>query len=554
MPISTVKKINSKDILQLAFLRQLSGWLVLFFIFLFPLHSVSSQDVAPFSKVERLSLDELVSKGDDVWHVYNLKAPDFEDPFISLTIKWTNLSHSPAAVFLKKSSEEKTFPVRIERDPHLGNDSTWLSKLLFFEPNQKNFDLYLPTLVGNPENVTLHWFYPGNDTVALSLEREAVTNESSCACPEPIIAERSEWCPQNNCPSFVFSDNNEPTHLIVHHNAGTNQASNWSAVVRSIYNQHVDVNGWSDIGYHYLIDPNGVVYRGRTDTQIGAHFCSTNSFTLGICVMGNFDLIEPAEPALSTLLDLVSAKSCEKMIAPNAQSLHPPSGILLNHISGHQDGCATACPGLFLYPILPALRELADQKFKWICMDDMPAPEWISAEISGQQVELMWDYGMDAVLFEGFELQWKKEGDSDFSSLEEVASYVKELQINQPAEGVIYFRIRAVEENVKSDWSKEIPVLISNLADLNKEKSLPTIFPNPVNAKLSVNLPELQYAGKIDAKIFNTKGQVIRHLNGNHLSDGVLTINTTDFKDGIYFIETSVYPDFRIPFLKVGIE
>ncbi|TVQ43960.1 MAG: T9SS C-terminal target domain-containing protein [Saprospirales bacterium] len=548
----TVKKTDSKDFLQHTYLKQLSGGFFLFFIFSLPFHVVSSQDVASFSKVERLNLDELILAGENEWFVYHIEVPDFEDPFISLTIKWAALSHSPAAVYLKKSTKEETFPIRIERDPHLGNDSTWLSKLLFFNPNQKNFDLYLPFSVGKLENISLHWFYPGNDSLTHSLERENLIDENSCACPEPVIAERSDWCPQNNCPSFVFSDNNDPTHLIVHHTAGTNQASNWSAVVRSIYNQHVNVNGWSDIGYHYLIDPHGMVYRGRTDEQIGAHFCSTNSSTLGVCVMGNFDLIEPTVPSLSVLLDLVAVKSCEKMIAPNEQSLHPPSGLLLNHISGHQDGCATACPGLFLYPLLPGLRELADQKLKWICMDDMPVPLWQTADVIDSKLELKWEYEMDAVLFDHFELQWKKESDSHFSPLEEVNSSVKELQIDQPAEGIIYLRIRAIQENIKSDWSSEIPVVISSIVGLNKRKSLPALFPNPVNAQLSIKLPEHHNAENINVKIFNVQGKMIKHLNWNHASDGYLYIKTSDLKEGIYFLEMNIFPDLRIPFLKVG--
>ncbi|MFN7929681.1 MAG: hypothetical protein U0Y68_17395 [Blastocatellia bacterium] len=50
-------------------------------------------------------------------------------------------------------------------------------------------------------------------------------------------------------------------HLLVHHTANANTATDWAAVVRAIWSFHIFTNGWSDIGYNYLIDPN-VIYEG----------------------------------------------------------------------------------------------------------------------------------------------------------------------------------------------------------------------------------------------------------------------------------------------------
>jgi hypothetical protein len=36
------------------------------------------------------------------------------------------------------------------------------------------------------------------------------------------------------------------SHLIVHHSAGTNSASDWAAIVRAIWDFHVNGNGWGD--------------------------------------------------------------------------------------------------------------------------------------------------------------------------------------------------------------------------------------------------------------------------------------------------------------------
>ena len=45
-------------------------------------------------------------------------------------------------------------------------------------------------------------------------------------------------------------------------------------------------NGWSDIGYHYLIDRDGTVTEGRPIEQAGAHAKGHNSKSVGIALWG----------------------------------------------------------------------------------------------------------------------------------------------------------------------------------------------------------------------------------------------------------------------------
>lgn len=45
-------------------------------------------------------------------------------------------------------------------------------------------------------------------------------------------------------------------------------------------------NGWSDIGYHYVIRRDGTVERGRPDEKVGAHVHGHNENSLGICMVG----------------------------------------------------------------------------------------------------------------------------------------------------------------------------------------------------------------------------------------------------------------------------
>lgn len=56
--------------------------------------------------------------------------------------------------------------------------------------------------------------------------------------------------------------------------------------VAEIRDWHVFDNGWSDIGYHYVIRRDGTVEEGRKESTIGAHVQGHNRHSVGICMVG----------------------------------------------------------------------------------------------------------------------------------------------------------------------------------------------------------------------------------------------------------------------------
>lgn len=207
-------------------------------------------------------------------------------------------------------------------------------------------------------------YYPGNS---------AGTSESSpsyrsmvCPCPQPGYCNRSCWDPGNDCPADPTPAFTTPTHMIVHHSAGQTTSSDFPAAVRSYWDLHVNTNGWDDIGYNWLIDGNGVLYEGRGDGVLGAHFSCMNSGTMGVCVIGNYQTNIPTSAALGKLYDLLAWEACDKGITIPGSSFHAGSSQTLNHISGHRDannstdpdGCpdGTVCPGDNIYTQLAAIR------------------------------------------------------------------------------------------------------------------------------------------------------------------------------------------------------
>ena len=195
------------------------------------------------------------------------------------------------------------------------------------------------------------------------VERE---NESGrmefCEAP-PSLIPQSQWRSGLPAPSYERTFTNVDL-LIVHHSAGSNAATDFVQVVRDIYLYHTEVNGWSDIGYNYLIAQDGTLFAGRDPgggNQIsvrGAHFCGSNSGTSGICLLGNYETTTPTFDAFNRLTKLLTYTSLEIGLDPVSTATHP-TGIQ-NTISGHRDGCSTLCPGENLYTQLDRLREEVD--------------------------------------------------------------------------------------------------------------------------------------------------------------------------------------------------
>jgi len=57
------------------------------------------------------------------------------------------------------------------------------------------------------------------------------------------------------------------------------------AKVAEVKKWHTD-KGWSDVGYHFLIDRNGVIVEGRPVERAGAHAKGYNATSIGVAIFG----------------------------------------------------------------------------------------------------------------------------------------------------------------------------------------------------------------------------------------------------------------------------
>jgi len=78
----------------------------------------------------------------------------------------------------------------------------------------------------------------------------------------------------------------EINEIIIHCSA-TREGQDVS--VDTIRRWHVIDNGWSDIGYHYVISLDGSIHKGRPNNVQGAHTKGSNKYSIGICYVGGCD-------------------------------------------------------------------------------------------------------------------------------------------------------------------------------------------------------------------------------------------------------------------------
>ena len=55
---------------------------------------------------------------------------------------------------------------------------------------------------------------------------------------------------------------------------------------KEIRRWHTEDNGWSDIGYHFVVELDGDIGVGRPQEKSGAHCKGKNSTSIGVCYVG----------------------------------------------------------------------------------------------------------------------------------------------------------------------------------------------------------------------------------------------------------------------------
>ena len=137
--------------------------------------------------------------------------------------------------------------------------------------------------------------------------------------------------------------------LTIHHaavdNSDLRSADDVKRRLASIRQDHINrkPEPFADIGYHYIIDPQGRVWEGRPLKWQGAHVADRNDNNLGIMLLGDFTKQQPTNAQVNSMDAFV------------AQQMHR-YGIPVGRVYTHRELGRSTCPGANLQRIVDQSR------------------------------------------------------------------------------------------------------------------------------------------------------------------------------------------------------
>ncbi|MGX4737100.1 peptidoglycan recognition protein family protein [Kitasatospora griseola] len=147
------------------------------------------------------------------------------------------------------------------------------------------------------------------------------------------IISRSQWGARPWATGTSTVPLSERTEFVVHYDGAVPISRTGTAIPRAIEAEHLG-NGWSGIGYNWVISQAGEIFEGRGWDLQGAHCPNHNrsGFGVQIAVGGDQAPTDAALRAARELYDLACARTGRSLAK-----------------KGHRDGFATECPGSRLY-------------------------------------------------------------------------------------------------------------------------------------------------------------------------------------------------------------
>ena len=200
---------------------------------------------------------------------------------------------------------------------------------------------------------------------------------------QPKIISRSAWGAKSgsSCSAPVYGASMLGTSL--HHTAGSNSytKAQSAGIVRATQAYHTGSQGWCDIGYNFLVDKYGQIFEGRkggiTKMVRAAHagVNAANERTIGVSMMGNFDVAAVPSAMKTAVADLVAWR--HSLAGLKATGTYSLGGKTVDRIMGHRDVKGTACPGRYGYTWLTqsgGLRSLVAKRLEGGTAAPTPTP------------------------------------------------------------------------------------------------------------------------------------------------------------------------------------
>lgn len=287
-----------------------------------------------------------------------------EKPFTALGARWH--AAIPAGTDLQlavrtgsQNSWSEWQELHVSEDAFVASDATARVSDLLFVPLatqiQFSADLQTSDTTRTPRFESIGFDFmnpdPGPDAPAPTLSAQSATGS------QPTIISRAQWGADESLMDWPPQYASIKT-IVVHHTAGAS-GPDTAAIVRGIYQYHAQTLDWGDIGYNFLIDPQGRIFEGRTGGWgvIGAHALGYNTGSIGISLIGTYESSPITPAAEQSLVQLTAFISAKYDLDPTATHYFiDKNGPVLG---GHRDYGQTLCPGTAEYATLPRVRTAA---------------------------------------------------------------------------------------------------------------------------------------------------------------------------------------------------
>ena len=118
---------------------------------------------------------------------------------------------------------------------------------------------------------------------------------------------------------------------IIIHCSDTEEGQNFTAADIDKWHK---AKGWKGIGYHFVVDLDGTIERGRRLCEVGAHCEYHNIHSIGVCYIGGKrkgEHVDTRTPAQKIAMEILVASLCTMF--PN-----------ISRVCGHRDYANRACP------------------------------------------------------------------------------------------------------------------------------------------------------------------------------------------------------------------
>lgn len=496
---------------------------------------------------------------------------DASSPFIAFHLKKVTKSEEIKTFYqyFNGKSWSEWLPMTI--DPHT---FSFQQEYLPIEVTQIKFKwvAHLSDIGNLSEQINYRLFFPGKSSTASHIQHESFqAKDIDCSCPIPAYQDRLDWCPSGNCPVDATPTATTVSHLVVHHSAGSNTSPDWAATVRSIWDYHTGSNGWDDIGYNYLIDPNGIIYEGRGNDVSGAHFSCMNPGTMGVCLLGDFTNVAPSAAMIQSLTRLLAWKACEIDKDPRDTSYFTTGAVDLINVCGHRDGnnvpascTVTSCPGNNVYAIMNTIRNNI-YNYSLTCSFNNPSysnivilnmlasesPIYVNEDLD---LEVQFKNIGDAAVSENINIDYRINGTSigsnSFQNLAINQTDAKSLAYTFLNEGTYQFC--AFIDGASNELNTSNNSFCVNLSAIerpdtstsisNKENFDILIFPNPANNQFQI----LSDENWESFTIINLLGQDILHFSQT-------LVDVSSLTPGMYYLQCNMPSEnkqTRLTFLK----